>query len=204
MTWPSSTVVTPSTSMMASLRFMVQMPTLENSTAKMASTTMTSVIAVTTDCVTPWPRLSVLGLTRSPKWQASSAISPPNSTDLLQPSQRLAGCTTRGSMSRNCSGSRPSCTRAAAMPPSIISAAVHSATSGSDSASASTLGATRRTVCEMPITDSASSSSVTRITPIWAVIAEPERPATMMAASSGPSSRSTARPRMLMTKMSAP
>jgi hypothetical protein len=38
----------------------------------------------------------------------------------------------------------------------------------------------------MPIVDSASISSVTRITPIWAVIAEPERPATSTATSTGP------------------
>ena len=41
----------------------------------------------------------------------------------------------------------------------------------------------------MPITRIASSSSVTRITPICAVMAEPERPAIRIAASTGPSSR---------------
>ena len=39
------------------------------------------------------------------------------------------------------------------------------------------------------MTSSASSSSVTRITPSCAVIADPERPATRIAASTGPSSR---------------
>ena len=48
---------------------------------------------------------------------------------------------------------------------------------------------TRRKPCEMPITRIASSSSVTRMTPSCAVIEEPERPATRIAASIGPSSR---------------
>jgi hypothetical protein len=56
----------------------------------------------------------------------------------------------------------------------------------------------------MPITLIASSSSVTRITPICAVIDEPERPATRMAASMGPSSRIRATPRMLTMYASAP
>ncbi len=51
---------------------------------------------------------------------------------------------------------------------------------------------------------SASISSVTRITPSCAVIAEPERPATRMATSTGPSSRMMPRPRILTMKMSAP
>ena len=51
---------------------------------------------------------------------------------------------------------------------------VQNETSGSAHASASTRGSTRRAVTEMPITDSASTSSVTRITPSCAVIDEPE------------------------------
>ena len=49
------------------------------------------------------------------------------------------------------------------------------------------------------MTSSASSSSVTRITPSCAVIADPERPATRIAASTGPSSRMMPMPTMLMT-----
>ena len=76
--------------------------------------------------------------------------------------------------------------------------------SGMAMASASTLGSTRRTVCGMPITDSASSSSVTRITPNCAVIAEPERPATSTAQITGPSSRMMPMPSMLTMKALAP
>ncbi len=54
------------------------------------------------------------------------------------------------------------------------------------------------------MTRMASSSSVTRITPICAVMAEPERPATRMAPSMGPSSRISEMPRMLTMKVSAP
>ena len=81
---------------------------------------------------------------------------------------------------------------------------VQNVTSGSATASASTRGSTRRAVTEMPITESASTSSVTRITPSCAVIAEPERPAEMIDASIGPSSRSTPTPTMLITSRSAP
>ena len=56
----------------------------------------------------------------------------------------------------------------------------------------------------MPSTRMASSSSVTRITPICAVMLEPERPATSTAASSGPSSRISDSPRMFTMKVSAP
>jgi hypothetical protein len=69
--------------------------------------------------------------------------------------------------------------------------------SGMASASARARGSTSRNPRAMPITCIASSSSVTRITPIWAVMAEPERPAIRMAASIGPSSRISANPRML-------
>ena len=50
----------------------------------------------------------------------------------------------------------------------------------------------------------ASSSSVTRITPICAVMAEPERPAIKIAASTGPSSRISEIPRILTMNASAP
>ncbi|MNM74743.1 hypothetical protein D3C81_865080 [compost metagenome] len=50
----------------------------------------------------------------------------------------------------------------------------------------------------------ASSSSVTRITPICAVMAEPDRPAIRIAASTGPSSRITAMPRILTINVLAP
>jgi len=51
----------------------------------------------------------------------------------------------------------------------------------------------------MPIVVNASSSSFRRITPSCAVIEEPERPATTIAATSGPSSRTIAIPRKLTT-----
>ena len=76
--------------------------------------------------------------------------------------------------------------------------------SGIAMASASTRGSTRRKPCEMPITRIASSSSVTRITPICAVMAEPDRPATSTAARIGPSSRISDSPRILTMKVSPP
>ena len=74
------------------------------------------------------------------------------------------------------------------MPPSSATTVVHTLMSGIASANASARGITSRKPCAMPMTRMASSSSVTRMTPICAVMAEPERPATKMAASMGPSS----------------
>ena len=90
------------------------------------------------------------------------------------------------------------------MPPASAASVVHMLISGIAMASASTRGITSRKPCGMPMTRMASSSSVTRITPICAVMAEPERPAIRMAASTGPSSRISDRPRMLTMKASAP
>ena len=64
--------------------------------------------------------------------------------------------------------------------------------SGSATASATTLGSTSRSSGSMPIVRIASISSVTTIVPICAAYAEPERPAMMMAPISGANSRSIA------------
>ena len=90
------------------------------------------------------------------------------------------------------------------MPPSKAASVVQTLISGITSASASARGMTSRKPRGMPMTRIASSSSVTRITPICAVMAEPLRPAIKMAASTGPSSRIKEMPRMLTMKASAP
>src|SRR5690606_21072069 len=64
-------------------------PTSLKTMAQTASARMTAVIATTTEAVVPRPRLSVLGSTRKPKWQAMSAISTPNKTPLPSPIQKL-------------------------------------------------------------------------------------------------------------------
>ncbi|EDS99887.1 hypothetical protein BamIOP4010DRAFT_6595 [Burkholderia ambifaria IOP40-10] len=92
--------------------------------------------------------------------------------------------------------SMPSTNFAASAPPVSAMMLVHITSSGIATPSASTRGRISRSPCGMPITRIASSSSVTRITPICAVIAEPERPATRIADSTGPSSRITDSPRM--------
>ena len=90
------------------------------------------------------------------------------------------------------------------MPPSNAASVVQTVSSGMAIAIAMARGNTRRKPLAMPMTRMASSSSVTRMTPIWAVMAEPERPAIRIAASTGPSSRISAMPRMLTMKASAP
>src|SRR5262249_3489307 len=55
-------------------------PIPSKTTAKMASTTITWVMAATTALVVSTARLSVLGLTRRPKWLAVRAMMPPKHT----------------------------------------------------------------------------------------------------------------------------
>ena len=85
-------------------------------------------------------------------------------------------CTASGSALRKKVGVMPSEMSAASMPPARAHSVVQTLISGIAIASAIARGITSRKLCEMPITRIASSSSVTRITPICAVIAEPERP----------------------------
>ena len=61
---------------------------------------MTTVIDDTTDAVVPSPRLCVLGLTLSPQWQPTRAISVPNTTDFDSASVRLPVLTALGSACR--------------------------------------------------------------------------------------------------------
>jgi hypothetical protein len=90
------------------------------------------------------------------------------------------------------------------MPPMSAIESVQTTNSGIEMARASTFGRISRKPCEIPMTSIASSSSVTRMTPNCAVIDEPERPATRIAASKGPNSRITLMPRMFTRYMSPP
>jgi hypothetical protein len=90
------------------------------------------------------------------------------------------------------------------MPPMIPAAEHQITSSGIATARARTFGRIRRWLRDTPMVASASISSVTRMTPIWAVIAEPERPATSTATSTGPSSRTMLMPSRLTMKTSAP
>ena len=69
---------------------------------------------------------------------------------------------------------------------------------------ASTRGSTSASIGETPIVRIASTSSVSFIVPICAAKAEPERPATMIAVISTPSSRKVIRPTRLTVRNSAP
>ncbi len=89
-------------------------------------------------------------------------------------------------------------------PPTNAQADVHNTKNGATKVSPNTLGKMMRRIREIPMVVRASISSVTRMTPICAVIAEPERPATNTAINIGPNSRMMPKPRMLTIKMSAP
>ena len=65
-------------------------------------------------------------------------------------------------------------------------------------------GMTSHSIGFSPIVRMASTSWLTCMVPIWAVKALPERPATMMAVSSTPSSRNMPMPTASTVKVSAP
>src|SRR5713101_2638538 len=133
-------------------------PTSENRTAKTASVSITIVIEVTTELVVPTARLSVFRRILSPNWQAMSPTRTPNTAALPITSQRFAIGTTSGRRLKKYRKPISSLNPAAAMPPSSAAASVQRTSRGIDTASAATLGSTRRMLCEMPMTDSTSSS----------------------------------------------
>ena len=69
---------------------------------------------------------------------------------------------------------------------------------------AATRGRTIASIGDTPIVRIASTSSVSFIVPICAAKAEPDRPATMIAVISNPSSRIEARPTRLIVNTSSP
>src|SRR5664279_5240436 len=72
----------------------VHTPTPRVKIANQASIKITPVIAVTTEPVVLRLRLSVLGLMRNPKWQATSVTIKPNNNPLIKLNVRLTGWTT--------------------------------------------------------------------------------------------------------------
>ena len=167
-----------------------------------------TVMAVTTDV--PWcprPRLSVLGLTLQAKWQPTTCNDQAKHHRLGHGNDHIDSGT--ASLAAHAHESRTAKYRASGRPPSCRrpqrhASVVHTLISGMATASASARGNTRRKPCAMPMTRMASSSSVTRITPICAVMAEPERPAISTAASTGRARGSGHCPRMSTIKVSAP
>ena len=92
----------------------------------------------------------------------------------------------------------PSVRSAMNAPPITASIAAKKPSSGIISTAARIRGITSASIGETPIVRIASISSVSFIVPSCAAKAEPERPATMIAVISTPSSRSASRPVRLM------
>ena len=78
------------------------------------------------------------------------------------------------------------------------------ASNGIDSTSAMMRGSTSHSIGFSPMVRMASISWLTCMVPIWAVKALPERPATMIAVNSTPSSRNMPIPTASTVKVSAP
>src|SRR5262249_18605125 len=73
-----------------------QKPTLRNRMAKMASSTITSVIEATTELGMALETLSVLGRARKPKWQAMRATTAPKLSAFSEAIQMFAEATAEG------------------------------------------------------------------------------------------------------------
>ena len=89
-------------------------------------------------------------------------------------------------------------------PPITPNRSANTVSTGVMTTAASTRGTTRNRTGSSPMVLSASISSRTFMVPISAAKAEPERPARIIAVIRGPISRSTDKPIMLATKISAP
>ena len=130
-----------------------------------------------------------VALTCIPWKQPAMAMIMPNTGALISAIQRsVIGMTSRirwmkvtGGMPRSSQQKRP--------PPSSAMMIAQKPSSGIISTVDITRGRTSASIGETPIVRIASISSVSFIEPIWAAKAEPERPATMIAVISTPSSR---------------
>ena len=131
------------------------------------------------------------------------ATSTANTNDLTNPARKSVSVTALSISFRNVTiGIENDCIVTA--PPTIPTRSENSTSSGVISKAAMIRGVTRKRTGLKPIVVSASTSWLTRIVPISAANAAPERPASRIAVISGPSSRSIDRPIRSATKISAP
>src|SRR5438477_2230051 len=169
-----------------------------------ASSTITTKIALTTARVVSRPTLSAEPLTLSPCMQPMMAIRKPKTGALTRPTKRSLPSTAWCTRSMYCSGDTCSSELEIIAPPSKPMMSEKNVSSGSVMTSPINRGTTSNSMGSMPITLSASISSRAFMTPISAVNAEPERPATMIAVISTPISRSMETATRLMVKSSPP
>ncbi len=121
----------------------------------------------------PSPRLCEFALMRKPKWQPTMRDQHAERHAFAKPDPQVRDRHHARQRTEEITHVDAQHDFAASAPPASATMLVHITSSGIAMPSASTRGRISRKPCGMPITRIASSSSVTRITPICAVIAEP-------------------------------
>src|SRR6185436_2101984 len=174
---------------------------LWSATAKIASRTMTQTMLCTTVEVVLSPTLRASRATSNPMRQAIMAMKAPNTGALATPMTNALIGSTACRRSRNAAAPMSSCQAPTSMPPATPATSPTNTSTGSATTIAARRGITSTWTGDRPRVLMASISSCTFIVPSCAVKAEPERPATITAASSGESSRHIASPTPSTTKM---
>src|SRR5260221_3532113 len=179
-------------------------PSFSKRMEKSASSTITRKIDFSTARLVSRPTDSAEPFTRSPCMQPMAAMMSANTGAFTRPTNRslmsIAVCT----RSRYCVGDTCSRNCEITAPPARPITSAKKVRSGSVMTSPTMRGTTRSSIGSRPITSSASISSRAFMTPISPAKADPERPATMMAVTSTPISRSIDTATRLMVKSSPP
>ena len=152
---------------------------------------MTRKIDSTTARVVRRPTLSAEPVTCMPRQVPMRPMMRAKNGALTMPTQKVWNSMLPASRVRKVGSDRSSMVTLSSAAPNSPTRSAISVSSGSTSTSASRRGTTRISNGSSPMVRRASISSLLFITPISAAKALPERPATMMAVSSTPISRST-------------
>src|SRR6185312_11792161 len=181
-----------------------QTPISMKSTAKSASARITRKMACTTATVVSRPSSREEPRTCMPLCVPAIAISAAKTGALITPTQNVLG--EIAWLTRLTYWSRGMCRSEAhsTAPPTSPTRSASTVRRGSEITSPSARGSTSASNASTPVACRASTSSLSFIEPISAAKALPERPATMIAVSSTPSSRSTPMVTRSTTKISAP
>src|SRR5262249_19499415 len=185
-------------------RLVHQKSSSTNTIAKIASAKITRKIDSTTATVVSRPSSREESRTCMPRYVPTSAISAAKTGALMRPAQKVVGASASCSRGMNCVSEISSSSDDSSAPPANPIASATIVSSGSAMSRPISRGSTSTSHGSTPMDLSASTSSLSCITPSSAAKALPERPATMIAVSSTPISSSTAMAMRSTVKISAP
>src|SRR5262245_49816315 len=181
-----------------------QMSSSRNSTANIASARMTRKIDCTTATVVSRPSSREEVRTCMPRRVPTIAIRTANTGALMMPTQNVYSLIDPCTRSMYWWSGMSTRNQERSAPPARPIASASTVSAGSAMMRPRMRGITSTSTGSMPIARSASTSSFSFIAPISAANALPERPATMIAVSRTPSSRSTDTVTRSTTKISPP